>query len=49
MEEEKVVSEIDALVTEMHLELTREESEFIGVAYARLSTDFKHSIDLRSV
>jgi len=42
--QEKVERQIDAIVVEMHALLPREKAESIGVAYARYSSDFQHSV-----
>ena len=44
MQRQEVDREIDALVAEMHAKLSRKDAGKIGVAYARYSTDFQHSI-----
>jgi hypothetical protein len=41
---EQTEKEIDALVAEFHRLLPREEAQAIGVAYARYSSEFQHSI-----
>ncbi len=41
---DEIEREIDLIVTEMHELLPRHKAKFIGVAYARYSSEFQHSI-----
>jgi hypothetical protein len=39
-----VEREIDLIVADMHAQLPRHRTSYIGVAYARYSTEFQHSV-----